>query len=151
MEPKGTARENTVERKVIPKPNNAFMIHPKDLTDLFRKWCIFLRPFVYLTDREIEIVACFLKHRFALSKVISDQTILDRTVMGNDIKEKVREECNISLKHFYVMESKLAKKEVIKDKMLNPLVVPNLKPGSDNLFQMTILFTGFDMSTDDIR
>lgn len=151
MEPKENLRETVVERKEIPKPNNVFRIQPKDLTSLFKWWCIFLRPLVYLTDREIEIVACFLKYRFALSKVISDQTILDRTVMGNDIKKKVMEECNVSLKHFYVMESKLTKKDVIKDKMLNPLIVPNLKPGSNNLFQLTIWFNGFDMSTDDIR
>lgn len=141
MEP----RETIVERKRIPKPNNVVKIQPGNMLALFRWWCIFLRPFIYLTDREIEILSCFLKHRFELSRIISDQNILDKTVMSNDVKRQVREECNISLKHFYVIESKLTRKGVIKDKMLNPKVVPNLKPTDSNVFQFVVWFDGFDM------
>ena len=70
----------------------------------FKMWFMFLQPFHRLTEREMEVATSFVKQRYELSKVVSDNNILDRLVMSEDTKRKVREECNITLPHFQVCQ-----------------------------------------------
>ena len=91
------------------KPNNIVKVPATIGIDLFKKWFIFLKPFHGLTDREIDIIACFAKERYELSKAISDEALLDKVVMNEDTKKKVREECGVTLPHFQVIMSKLKK------------------------------------------
>lgn len=125
----------------LPKPNNIVEIKTKLDTEFFRWWCIFLRPLVSLTNREIDVIACFLKQRFELSKSISDPAILDTMVMSNDTKRKVIEECNITQEHFYVVMSNLKKSKVIINDVINPRLIPNIKVDEKTgYFQLLILF-----------
>ncbi len=59
--------------------------------------------------------------------------------MSEDIKKKVREECDISLPHFQVILGKLKKNKVIIDGKINPRYIPivNEENGS---FKMMLLF-----------
>ena len=111
------------------KPNNIVKVPTTIGIDLFKKWFVFLKPFHGLTDREIDIIACFAKERYELSKAISDEALLDKVVMNEDTKKKVREECKVTLPHFQVIMSKLKKGKVIIDNKLNPHYIPNFKPG----------------------
>ena len=70
---------------------------------LFRYWFEFLYPFHKLTDREIDVITSFVKHRYELSKVIKDNDILDKVTMSDDIKKKVMQNCNITTPHFQVI------------------------------------------------
>lgn len=108
--------------------------------DFFKWWCIFLRPFISLTDRETEIIACFLKHRWELSKSISDPAIIDTMLMSDDIRNKVIEECHITLPHFYVVMNTLRKKKVIKDNLIDPRLIPNIRIDDKGIFKLLILF-----------
>lgn len=108
--------------------------------DFFKWWCIFLRPFISLTDRETEVIACFLKHRWELSKSISDPAIIDTMLMSDDIRNKVIEECHITLPHFYVVMSTLRKKKVIKDNLIDPRLIPNIRIDDKGIFKLLILF-----------
>ena len=58
------------------KPNNVVKVPATIGIDLFKKWFIFLKPFHGLTDREIDIIACFAKERYELSKAINDEATL---------------------------------------------------------------------------
>ena len=89
------------------KPNNVVKIPATLGIDLFKKWFVFLKPFHGLTNREIDIIACFAKERYELSKAINDEALLDKVVMNEDTKKKVREECKVTLPHFQVIMSKL--------------------------------------------
>ena len=111
------------------RPNNVVQVNATLDLDFFKKWFIFLKPFHGLTDRETDIIACFTKERYELSKIISDEGYLDKAVMNEDTKKKVREECGITLPHFQVIMSKLKKGKVIIDNKLNPHYIPNFKPG----------------------
>lgn len=122
-------------------PNNAFNIHVNSMLDFFKWWCIFLRPFVPLTEREIDVVASFLKQRWELSKSISDPVILDTMIMSNNVLNKVVEECKMTKQHFYVVMAALKKKKVIGG-YINPKIIPNVK--EDGLFKLTFLFKGGD-------
>lgn len=119
------------------RPNNAFSV---PTTDFFKMWCVFLRPFVKLTDREIDIVSCLLKHRHELSKCVTDPAILDAMIMGDDIRQKIQKECNITPQHLCVVMSKLRKNKVIVDNILNPKLIPNIREDDKGVFQLLILF-----------
>jgi hypothetical protein len=128
------------ERKKLPKPNNIVTVSTKLDTEFFKWWCIFLRPLINLTDREIDVIASFLKHRWELSKHISDPAILDTVLMSEDTKKKVIEECHITLQHFYVVMSNLRKSKVISNNVINPRLIPNIREDDNGYFQLLILF-----------
>lgn len=124
----------------LPKPNNIITIPISKDYDFFHWWCVFLRPVINLTNREIDVIASFLKQRWELSKSISDQAILDEMVMSDATKRKVMEECNITLQHFYVVMSNLRKTKVIDKGRINPRLIPNIRQDGDDYFQLMILF-----------
>lgn len=121
------------------KANNIVRISTSLNTNFFKYWFEFLKPFHNLTEREINVISSFVKNRYELSKVIKDDDILDKVVMSEDTKRKVREECNITLPHFQVIMSKLRKNKVILDGRINPRFVPNIIEEEDS-FQLLLLF-----------
>lgn len=134
------ADNKTGNGRRLPKPNNIITIPINKDYDFFHWWCVFLRPVVNLTNREIDVIASFLKQRWELSKSISDQAILDEMVMSDATKRKVMEECDISLQHFYVVMSNLRKSKIIEKGKINPRLIPNIRQDSDDYFQLMILF-----------
>lgn len=120
------------------RPNNIVRV-PCKVEDFFRYWFEFLKPFHKLTNREIDVIASFVKQRYELSKAITDDKLLDRVTMSEETKRKVREECHMELPHFQVIMGKLRKNNVIVDGKINPRFIPNLK-GEDNMFQLLLLF-----------
>lgn len=126
--------------RTLPKPNNMFTIPSGPDTGFFKWWCIFLRPFIKLTNREIDVISSFLKHRWELSKNILDPAILDAMTMSDEIKQKVMEESHISLPHFYVVMSNLRKNKVIVDNRINPNLIPNIRKDDNGYFQLLVIF-----------
>lgn len=122
------------------KINNVITIPTSIEGSFFRYWFEFLRPFHKLTDREMDVIASFVKHRYMLSKVVSDQEILNRLTMSDDTKRKVREDCNISQAHFQVIMTKLKKSKVIENGRINPKFIPRLDKDSNN-FQLLLSLT----------
>lgn len=137
-----TGSTKRAERKTPPKPNNIVTVHTSEDLDFFKWWCVFLRSFINLTNREIDVIASFLKQRWELSKNISDPGILDTMVMSESTKNKVIEECNITQQHFYVVMSNLRKNNVIVNNTINPRLVPNIRKDDNGCFQLLILFKG---------
>lgn len=126
------------------KINNVITIPTSIEGSFFRYWFEFLRPFHKLTDREMDVIASFVKHRYMLSKVVSDQEILNRLTMSDDTKRKVREDCNISQAHFQVIMTKLKKSKVIENGRINPKFIPRLDKDSNN-FQLLLSFNLDDL------
>lgn len=125
---------------MVGKVNNVIGLSQTPLGDKFFKyWFIFLKPLHHLTDREIDVIASFTKHRYELSKVIKDSTLLDTVLMSEETKRKVREDCNITLAHFQVIMGKLRKNKVIVNNKINPKLIPNLSEDSKSL-QLLVLF-----------
>lgn len=119
--------------------NNVIRIPTSLNGKFFRYWFEFLKPFHKLTDREIDVIASFVKHRFDLSKVIKDTNILDQVTMSEETKKKVREECDITLPHFQVIMGKLRKSNVIIDNKINPKFIPNVDEESGS-FKLLLFF-----------
>jgi hypothetical protein len=121
------------------KINNVVKISTSLDGKFFRYWLEFLKPFHHLADREINVLACFLKHRYELSKVIKDVNILDKVTMSDDVKKKVIEECNITLPHFRVILGKLRKNKVIENDRINFKFIPNIEEDKGQ-FQLLLFF-----------
>ena len=127
------------EQKKINRPNNVARV-PCSLSDSFFKyWFMFWEPFHKLTKREIDVAASLVKTRYELSKVVKDEAILDKLIMSEDVKKKVREECNIQKQHFQVIMSNLRKHQVIKNGKINPIFIPRIREG-ENTLQLLFLF-----------
>ena len=124
--------------KKLHKPNNIITVPVKD--DFFKWWCIFLRPFINLTNREIDVIAEFLRQRQKLSKITSDPESLEILLMSDETKKNVMDACIITLQHFYVVMSNLRKNHVIIGNILNPRLIPNIRKDDNGCFQLMILF-----------
>jgi hypothetical protein len=124
----------------LPKPNNVVVVPTPKMSEFFRQWCIFLRPFVELTDRELDVMSGFLEQRWEMSQSVSDPAVLDALMMSREVKKKVIERCNITVKHFYVVISNLRKKHIIKGNTINPRLIPNIRKDDNGVFQLLILF-----------
>lgn len=135
-----TTVEDKNEPKKLPKPNNAVNVFTTLDTDFFKWWCIFLRPIINLTDREVDVISSFLKHRWELSKHISDPKILDTMLMNDETKKKVMKDCNINLQHFYVIMSTLRKRKIIENNVIHSRLIPNIRPTDNGCFQLLIMF-----------
>lgn len=121
------------------KPNNAIALKSSLNGKFFRIWLEFLRPFHKLTERETDVLAAFLKERFELSKVVSDQEVLNKLTMSEDTKKKVREDCGISQAHFQVIMTKLKKSKIIKDGRIEPKFIPRVL-NDEKSFQLLLVF-----------
>lgn len=105
----------------------------------FNQWFKFILPLHNLTNREIDVAAAFVKHRYRLSKLIMDENLIDQVLMSDETKKAVREDCGISKEHFQVVMSNLRKAKVIIDGKLNLKLTPNIKEENGN-FKLLILF-----------
>lgn len=123
----------------MKKANNIVRIPTSLNGKFFRYWFEFLQPFHNLTNREIDVITAFVKHRYQLSKAIKDDNVLDNIIMSEETKKKVREECNITLPHFQVIMGKLKKNKVIIDDKINPRFIPNIDEET-GYFQLLLLF-----------
>lgn len=130
---------NEEEKKKISKPNNVLGIPCSLSGSFFRRWFMFLAPCHKLTNREIDVIAAFVKHRYELSKVIKDNDILDKVTMSDDVRNKVREECNMQAPHFQVIMGKLRKNHVIENGKINSKYIPNIRE-NEGVFQLVLLF-----------
>jgi hypothetical protein len=102
--------------------NEKLKINPDG--DFFRVWVDFLRPIHDLTKKEMDILALYLKERYLLSKTIFDTDTLDRVLMSNEIRKKVREQCGIKPRHLNVILSTFRKRGVIKDNKFSLSLIP---------------------------
>lgn len=121
------------------RPNSVLVIPCSLDSSFFKLWFNFLRPFHKLTDREIDVISSFVKQRYELSKEVKSQELLDKIVMSDDVKRRVREECNVSQAHFQVIMTKLKKSKVIENNKINPRFIPKLEEDPKS-FQLLVSF-----------
>lgn len=94
--------------------------------DFFRVWVEFLKPIHNLTNKEMDVLAAFLKKRYELGKVITDADVLDNVLMGENTKKQIREEQGIKTKHFQVIMCKFRKKGVIVNNRIFLNLIPTI-------------------------
>lgn len=123
----------------MEKVNNVIRIPTSLQGKFFRYWFMFLEPIHKLTSREIDVITSFVKQRYELSKVIKDDDVLDKVTMSDDVRRKVREECNMTLPYFQGIMAKLKKNKIIVNGRINRRFIPNIKD-NDGVFQLLLYF-----------
>lgn len=118
--------------------NNVIRI-PTSQKKFFRFWFEFLKPFHKLTAREIDVITAFTYERYNLGKVISDEDILDKVVMSEDTKKKIREEYKVTPAYFQVIMGKLRRNGLIVNNKINPRFIPNITE-DNGPFKLMLLF-----------
>lgn len=121
------------------KPSSVIKI-PTTLDEFFESWLIFLRPWHGLTDRHIKLAAAFLKERYELSKVISDEKILDEAVLSTSTKNKILAASGLEPAHFRILLGNLKKSRFFVDKCINKRYIPNLSTDNPESFSLMVLF-----------
>lgn len=106
------------------KSNSKLKISPDG--DFFRVWVEFLKPVHKLTSREMDVLAGFLKKRYELSKVITDNDVLDKVLMSEETKLSVRQESGVSSKHFQVIMAKFRKNGVVVNNKIFLNLIPTI-------------------------
>ena len=124
----------------IERVNNVIRIPASLKGNFFRAWVEFLAPLHNLTKREQDVLASLIKNRFELSSSISDEHILDKVLMSEDIKNKIKEECDVSDAFFQVILGKLKKTNVIINGKINPLLIPKKIHKNSSSFQLLLYF-----------
>ena len=94
--------------------------------DFFRAWVEFFKPVHKLTNREMDVLAEFLKVRYNLSKEIINSDRLDRVLMSEETKREIRRTCGIKTKHFQIIMSKFRKNGVIRDGKIHLNLIPTI-------------------------
>lgn len=122
------------------RANNVIRIPTSLQGNFFRVWIEFLTPLHHLTNREKDVVAAFIKARFELSKAVIDPVLLDKIVMSEDVKNKVKAECDISDAFFQVILGKLKKVGIIVNNKIDPKFIPKRLESNDKTFQLLLLF-----------
>lgn len=118
--------------------NNVIRI-PVSQKKFFRFWFEFLKPFHKLTDREMDVITAFTYERYNLGKVISDEDILDKVVMSEDTKKRIREEYKVTPAYFQVIMGKLRRNGLIVNNKINPRFIPNITE-DNGAFKLMLLF-----------
>ena len=113
---------DVVTNSIQIKTNSKLDISPEG--DFFRVWVEFLKPIHGLTNREMDVLASFLKKRYELSKEIISEERLDKVLMSQEVKKQIWESCGINNKHFQMVMSKLRRNGVIKDNKIYSKLIP---------------------------
>lgn len=120
------------------KPDNVIIVPASLDGSFFKRWLDFLRPFHNLTNKEVDVLASFIKHRHELSKVVTDLDILDKVTMSNETRKKVMDDCNITQAHFQVIMTKLRKSNIIDNDRINSKYIPRIN--NESQFNLLISF-----------
>ena len=109
--------------------------------DFFQLWVEFLKPIHKLTDKEMEVLALYLKYRYKLTKKISDPDIVEERLMSMETRKIIREQCGIKNRHLNVILSKFRKNGVLVKNKENERFYQRLIPSmSKNGAGLMILF-----------
>lgn len=128
-------------RKVVPIPSSG---------NFFRVWVEVLKPIHKLTDREMDLLAAFLKKRNELQLSNMDPDKIDPFLMSSIIKKEIRKSVRISTAYYQRIVRKYRDREVmipdpnIKGGKINPRFIPNLKDDDKSIKIMFILLNPND-------
>lgn len=107
--------------------------------NFYKIWLTFLMPLHKLTTKSTEVASELLRHRYLLSKAISDPVLLNKVLMGQETRTEIMKKCNITSSNFYVVMGKLKKADFLKDGGINPKFIPDSVMNS-NSYQLHIMF-----------
>lgn len=110
------------------RPNNVVRL-PIKAAEFYEVWLLMLRPLHSLVGREMTIAAYLLRRREELADVISDQSIIDDTLLSATERGRLCEELGISDSYLRVVLSKLRKCGFLTGNQINMRFIPDVEKG----------------------
>lgn len=115
---------------------------PCSLEEFFHYWLVFTKPFHKLGTREIEILSMFLLKRFELSKIIKEDSLVDKYLFSSDVREEIRSKTEFNKNHFHLILTNLRKSGILSsDNIINKRFIPDISEDITSfnlLYQFTI-------------
>ena len=101
----------------------------------------FLTPLHKLTPSVVNLAAEIIYQRFELSKVITNNDVLEDYLLTNDkIRNEVITNCGLSVSNYHVGISKLKKAGFFINGKINPKFLPKITTESSS-YSLMLLFT----------
>jgi hypothetical protein len=113
---------------------------PCTIDTFFHYWLDFLAPIHKLPKKDSEILAYILKKRYELSKIVTDDSQIDKFLFSTDVRDEIIEENGITKNSLQVALTHLRKTGILEigDKV-HKKFIPNLSKDSTR-FDLMLLF-----------
>lgn len=98
----------------------------------FRVWLMILQPFLKLRNKELELLAKLLYHRYLISLEVKNKEMLDELLFSSKIKKRILLELDIPEHAYNNLLSCLRKKKIVNDKSINKQIIPTITEPFDN-------------------
>jgi hypothetical protein len=124
----------------MAKGTSAANIPCSSMYDFYKKYLLFIRPLnpvSKLGDKHIDILSAFLAKRYEISKVVSSDKVIPKLLFSTEVRDSIREMCNISIPNYYNVMAMFKKIGIIKDNDLDKKIMPEMV---DNRFLLQIAF-----------
>ena len=113
---------------------------PCTLQSFFYYWLQFTAPLHKLQKKEMKILATILHKRYELTKVITDDGLVDSFLFSKETRDQMLEESGESRNNFQVVLSNFRKQGIVlPGNKLNKKFIPNITRNS-NRFDFMIIF-----------
>ena len=133
----------------MPNIQKVLPVEYDEYEDFFDKWIEYLTPKHHLTKAEQRLLASCLRTRYELSKVISDENILDETCLNENYRIKIKKETGLSNQQFLNLIGRLKKLKILipryapfSEKIayykISPSFIPPFVDGEE--FKLLLLF-----------
>lgn len=99
---------------------------PLDVT-FFSAWLDFTSPLHSLTSKERLVMAYFLKERYELNKVITDDAILSQVLNSTQTKQKIMKACGLKAANLQVILHKFKKSNLMIEGKIEPKLIPAIE------------------------
>jgi hypothetical protein len=100
------------------------------IKSFFRQWILFTAPFHKLSNQQQRVLSLLLYYHYKLKQEITNNKILWKEVFDYETKVKIYTELEIQPSALENMLSSLRKKNIIIDKQVSPMYIPNISKDS---------------------
>ena len=115
---------------------------PCSIEEFFHYWLVFTKPFHKLGNREIEVLSIFLFKRFELSKIIKEDSLVDKYLFSSDVREELRAKTAYNKNHFHLILTNLRRSGILSsENNINKRFIPDISEDATSfnlLYQFTI-------------
>jgi hypothetical protein len=113
----------------------------KNEGDFIKLWLTFLTPLHKLTPNLINLASEIVRKRIELSRVISDDNVLDKYLFSDeDVRKEIMENCGMSKNNYYVGITNLKKAGFIVNGKVNPKLIPTISKDATS-FSTLLMFS----------
>lgn len=123
------------------KENKSVTIIPCKIKDFFKYWVEFTKPFHKLKDKECRLLSVLLCKRYELSKLITDDSLIDNYLFSTEVRNELMKELNASSTQFNVSLTLMRQAGILsKENILHKRYIPYINLTGNNNYNLLYQF-----------